>query len=71
MFRHDSAAVSESRQLIQYSRSGAVRTWRERIRRQISTVSSRSLSAASRELLETTNNQVVEVNRRVNELTYV
>jgi len=60
-----------TRDLAQAVRSGRLRGWLEKLRRHISALSGRQLSAKSRELLENTSNEFYEVQQRVTELTWL
>lgn len=60
-----------TRELAQAVRSGRLRGWLEKLRRHISTLGGRQLSAKSSELLENTSNEFYEVNRRVTELAWL
>ncbi len=70
--RHNSSSAQETRQLLQAARSGRVRSWLEKLRRHCSAVSNgRGVSRESAaQLEELSSGGLVEVNRRVNELTF-
>jgi hypothetical protein len=58
-----------TRQLVQAARSGRVASWIEKLRRYVSTLGSRKISAASQEVVALVSKELVEVSRRVTELT--
>lgn len=58
-----------TRQLIQAARSGRLNSWVEKLRRHLSTLGARKLSAAGTEQLNRAGKELAEVNRRVSEIT--
>ena len=58
-----------TRQLVQAARSGRVASWIEKLRRYVSTLGSRKISTAGQEVIMLVSKELVEVNRRVAELT--
>lgn len=70
--RHSSSSTNETRQLLQIARAGRVRTWLEKLRRQLSNVATRTqVIDGMQSRLTAVNADIHEVNRRVNELTFV
>ncbi len=60
---------ASARQLVQAARSGRLNSWIERLRRHLSTLGARKLSAAGTEQLNRAGKELAEVNRRVTEIT--
>lgn len=60
---------ASTRQLIQAARSGRLNGWVEKLRRHLSTLGARKMSAGGTELLNQTGKELAEVNRRISEIT--
>ncbi len=58
-----------TRQLVQAVRSGRVANWLEKLRRQLSTLGARRVSAGSQILIAEVGKELAEIGRRVTELT--
>jgi hypothetical protein len=67
--RLSARSENSTRQLVQAARSGRIASWLEKLRRQLSTLGARRVSAASQLLIAQIGKELAEIGRRVSELT--